>query len=323
MSFVSETKKEMIELISSEECCIKAFLFGVYKGSGYIALRKNPWWIGFGFTDEELLNKCFDILYAFTGTEPTTTGETGFGGRNTYQSFILELDTVQSKKVAELLSIDFQGVSDFDKQIELDNFPSECCRKSLLRGIFLSAGTMSLPTDSKDLSPVKKSGGYYLEMKVYSEQLAIDIVNLLKIFGIASKIRNRRMSFSVYLKDSELISDFLAATGAYNSLFKLQELIVLRSMKNDTNRGLNCNLANINRAIGAAAIQCEAIKRLIDKERLNDLDQELIQTAFARLDYPEFTLAELASHLGDVSKSCINHRLRKLVALSESLENEK
>jgi DNA-binding transcriptional regulator WhiA len=59
MSFISEARKEMIELISSEKCCVKAFLFGVYKGSGYIALRKNQWWLGFRFTDEELLNKCF------------------------------------------------------------------------------------------------------------------------------------------------------------------------------------------------------------------------------------------------------------------------
>jgi cell division protein WhiA len=323
MSFISEARKEMIELISSEKCCVKAFLFGVYKGSGYIALRKNQWWLGFRFTDEELLNKCFDLIHSITDIEPTITGETGFGGRNTFQSFILELDCLQSKIIAELLSIDFQGVSDIDKQIEIDNFQSECCRKALLKGLFLSAGTMSLPTDSKDISPDKKSGGYYLEIKVYSEQLAMDIACLLKSFGIPSKIRNRRMSFSVYLKDSELISDFLAATGAYNSLFKLQELIVLRSMKNDTNRGLNCNLANINRSIGAAATQSKAIKLIIEKKGLDSLDQELRQTALARLDYPEFTLAELASHLGNVSKSCINHRLRKLIALSESLITEK
>lgn len=221
-----------------------------------------------------------------------------------------------SKIILEKLGFSGLEPPKFEEGLPAELFTKECCKKSLIKGLFLSTGTLSTPK-TKEVDKTKSSNGYYLEMKVYSEKLAQDISNLLLSFGINSKIRKRNISYSVYIKDAEMISDFLAATSASNTLFQLQDLILFREASNNSNRGRNCNLANINKVVGASVKQIKAIENILDNIGLDEIDENLRELAIARLEYPELSLSELGVHLGNVSKSCISHRMRKLISLSE------
>lgn len=316
MNIISQARKEVMASFSNEKCCIEAFLYGIYKGAGYVALRDHLCWIGFRFTDEELLNFCSEIIIKITDSEPTLTSETRYGGKTPYKSFNIDLEPEASIKLTKLLDIDYTSL---DSQINFRNFQNECCKKALLKGLFLSTGTLSVPKE-RGYSKERNNNGYYLEMKVFSEQLAEDISSLMLTFGIDSKIRNRKLYFSVYIKDAEKISDFLAAINAVNTLFKLQDLILFRSLSNDSNRGRNCNMANINKVVDAAAKQLDAINFLKKHDVFENLDIQLKETAQARTEHPELSLAELADLLGNVSKSGINHRMRKILCMAEDLK---
>lgn len=316
MNIIEKARVEILSSLSNESCCMEAFLYGVIRGIGFINIRFNQWGIGLESSDEQLINKCTSIISSITNTPTSSVVKELTFAKKTQKVFEVLLEESTSQTILEKLG--FSGIEPpkFEEGIPVDIFTKECCKKSLIKGLFLSTGTLSTPKGDL-LNSSKSSNGYYLEMKVYSDLLAQDISNLLLSFGIKSKIRKRNISYSVYLKDAEMISDFLAATGAINTLFQLQDLILLRDASNNSNRGRNCNLANINKVIGASVKQIKAIESILDNIGLDQIDEDLRELAIARLEYPELSLSELGLHLGNVSKSCISHRMRKLILLAE------
>ena len=135
------------------------------------------------------------------------------------------------------------------------------------------------------------------------------------------KMRRRGEVFSVYIKDAEKISDLCAFLGAMRAVLEIQNTIVMRSIRNDENRKNNCTSANIDKTIEASLKQQSAIELLKSSGVLFTLDKALQDTANARLAYPELSLTELSSKIeGNPSKSCLNHRMRKLLSLAEEME---
>lgn len=316
MSIIEKARAEILSSLSNEFCCIEAFLYGVIRGIGFINIRFNQWGIGLESSDEQLINKCTSIISSLS-LQPISSvvKEITFAKKN-QKVFEVLMEEQTSKIILEKLGFSGLEPPKFEEGLPAELFTKECCKKSLIKGVFLSTGTLSTPK-TKEVDKTKSSNGYYLEMKVYSEKLAQDISNLLLSFGINSKIRKRNISYSVYIKDAEMISDFLAATSASNTLFQLQDLILFREASNNSNRGRNCNLANINKVVGASVKQIKAIENILDNIGLDEIDENLRELAIARLEYPELSLSELGVHLGNVSKSCISHRMRKLISLSE------
>lgn len=161
---------------------------------------------------------------------------------------------------------------------------------------------------------------YHLEFVVNSLELAEELKELINSYGLTSKVIARKNSHIVYLKEGEQIVDILSIIGAYNSLFEFENVRIVKDMRNNVNRLVNCETANLSKTVNAAVRQVESIK-LIEKEiGLKRLSKPLRDIAELRLEYPDESLKELGEMLDPpVGKSGVNHRLRKIEKIADEL----
>lgn len=225
--------------------------------------------------------------------------------------------TLQGEKAREFLTksqiILFSG----DKLLELIDVVPEFAKleensKDYLIGVFLSAGSVFVPSG-------EQSKIYQLEFTFASHGFAKSFVEFLFSIGFNSKCTVRGESAVVYIKESEEISDMLAYMGAVEAMLEVQNVKVYRSVRNNQNRISNCEVGNIGKTVEAAQKQINAILKLQQSGKFELLDNKLKEVGLARLNSPEEKLETLALSLG-ISKSCINHRLRKIVSISEDKE---
>ena len=187
-----------------------------------------------------------------------------------------------------------------------------CCRRAFIRGAFLAAGSMSDP---------KKS--YHFEIVCASEQLSLKLQEVICGFDMDAKTVQRKKSYVVYLKEGSQIVDILNIMEAHVALMELENVRILKEMRNSVNRKVNCETANINKTVSAAVKQVEDITYLRDTIGFEKLSEGLEEIALARLAYPEATLKELGELLSPpVAKSGVNHRLRKLSEMAEKVRQE-
>ena len=187
-----------------------------------------------------------------------------------------------------------------------------CCKRAYLRGMFLSTGTLTDP--NKD---------YHFEISCSDETLAGELQAIISEFDVEARIVKRREKYVVYVKDSEMISELLSLLGAQVAMMELENVKILKGVRNQVNRQVNCDAANINKALVAARKQLEDIAFIREKKGFKGLSKELKETALLREKYPEATLAELVMYNGEtVGKSGINHRLKKLSDIAEGLREE-
>lgn len=180
--------------------------------------------------------------------------------------------------------------------------------KALARGVFLGSGSVNNPENK-----------YHLEVVLSNNKNASSIKKMLEKMQINFKALERKNGYSLYMKDGEEISKFLAFIGANNSVLKFEEIRVLREMKNNVNRKVNCETANLNKTINAAVKQIEAIKKLKERGKLESLNPNLKEIAGLRVENPDATLTELGQMLQNpIGKSGVNHRLNQLIELSKN-----
>jgi hypothetical protein len=188
---------------------------------------------------------------------------------------------------------------------------SICCKRAYLRGAFIGTGSMSNPQK-----------GYHLEFVCIDEKQAGELVDTLQVFDIKAKIVQRKKYHVVYIKESEEIVELLNVMGAHVSLMNLENLRILKDMRNSINRRVNCEAANITKTVNAATKQIEDIEYIKLHYGFENLSENLREIASLRLEYPEATLKELGEKL-NVGKSGVNHRLRKLSELADKLRQER
>ncbi len=187
-----------------------------------------------------------------------------------------------------------------------------CCRRAFIRGAFLAAGSMSNPSKS-----------YHFEIVCAAEVMAEQIQMLICSFAMDAKIVRRKKSYVVYLKEGSQIVDILNVMEAHVSLMELENVRILKEMRNTVNRKVNCETANINKTVSAAVRQMEDITYLRDTIGFEKLPDGLQEVAQARLTHPDASLKELGEILSPpVGKSGVNHRLRKLGELAEKVKQE-
>lgn len=185
----------------------------------------------------------------------------------------------------------------------------ECCRRSVLRAAFLCAGSVSNPKRS-----------YHFEITIPREELAGQLVRLIKGFSIEAKMIRRKDLWVVYVKEGSGIADLLGLMGARVTMLEFENERVVREVRGVVNRRVNCETANIEKTATAAARQIEDIRLIAEQIGFGKLTNALDEIAEVRLQYPEATLKELGEKLDPpVGKSGVNHRLRKLHELAESL----
>ena len=179
----------------------------------------------------------------------------------------------------------------------------ECCKRAFIRGAFLAAGSVS--------DPVKT---YHFEIVCLSEAKAKQLQMIMETFNINARVIKRRKYFVVYVKDSSQVVDLLNIMGAYNALMDMED------MRNNVNRKVNCETANINKTVSAAVKQIEDIRFIQMSSAFDELPESLQEMAELRVRYPEATLAELGQLLDTpVGKSGVNHRLKKISLFADEL----
>ena len=180
-----------------------------------------------------------------------------------------------------------------------------CCRSALLRGAFLAGGSVTDPRK-----------GYHLELATSHHSVSREVLALMRELDQEPKSAQRKGNAVIYFKQSEKIEDFLTCIGAPLAAMEVMNAKLERDLRGKVNRRVNCDAANLDKAVEAAMSQVEAIRRLEGSGTLVTLPDKLREAAALRLAHPEDTLAQLAQRCDPpITKSALNHRLRKLVEL--------
>lgn len=288
MSFSKEVKEELAGHISSAGHCRMAELAAMMSFSGqYGRDSQGLYTIGFQIENEVVLRKGFTLL------EKTYNIEKNAG--------ITE----------EEMQVFYRNFGNLRGETDARFLKKSCCRRAFLRGAFLCAGSISDPEK-----------GYHLEFVCIEECKARQLRKVIQGFDIEAKIVPRKKYHVVYIKEGAGIVDLLNVMGAHVALMNLENLRILKEMRNSINRRVNCETANITKTVNAAHRQIEDILFLRDHYGLQKLPPALREMAQVRLEYPDAPLKELGEQLEPpVGKSGVNHRLRKLSELAEKVQD--
>ena len=296
MSFSNEVKNELARLESTKTCCDKAELLGLLRMSGAVVIRGMN--VGIHFTTENaaLARKVLQLLknHYQVQTEVLVTRSRRLKKNNRYQVHVLPAPNV-SKALTELKLLSVE--SDTKNPLLSNN----CCKRTFLRGAFLGGGSISRPASD-----------YHLEMVTQNQSFARDIIKIMHNFSLKAKLTDRKNDYIVYLKDGESIANFLNVIGAHAAMMELENMRIVKEMRNNVNRVVNCETANLGKTVKAAFRQVQCIKYLEEHLGLFQLPDNLQQTAKLRLEHPEASLNDLVEYSGGIGKSGINHRLKKL-----------
>ena len=187
-----------------------------------------------------------------------------------------------------------------------------CCKRAYIRGAFIASGSMSDPSKS-----------YHFEIVCNTQDQAEHLKNMINSFDMEAKIVSRKKTYVVYLKEGSQIVDILNVMEAHVALMELENVRIMKEMRNSVNRKVNCETANINKTVSAAVRQIEDIKYIQDTVGFEKLPEGLKDVALTRLAYRDATLKELGELLETpLGKSGVNHRLRKLSEIAEKLREQ-
>lgn len=297
MSFAAQVKAEICREDPLKRCCALAECCGVllycnaFGSSGIRIVTESS---DFAARLPRLFKRAFSVNFDTVKTE-------SHNGKNIFQI------TDPSK-----INIIFQamGISpevNYSLHVNFALLEEECCRASFVRGAFLAGGSVT--------DPEKR---YHLELACSHLKVSRETLSLLLDLGFYPKETMRNGSSILYFKQSDAIEDVLTFLGAPVCAMAVMEAKLEKDMKNKINRIVNCDNANTSKIVEAAQEQISAIKKLQASGAFDTLSEKLKQTAKLRLDNPEANLSELADMMEPpITKSAVNHRLRKLIELSE------
>lgn len=190
--------------------------------------------------------------------------------------------------------------------IDKGSFTCSECRNAFLREVFLRCGSVNAPDKSN-----------HLEMKMPNEMNADEMCIFLREMGLEAKVSKRREKYVVYFKDGDTIFHLLSILGAQKCAFDLVNTQIEKNIRNNVNRVNNCEMANLQKSASATGRQLDAIKELERDERFENLPEKLLYTASLRRDNPDLSLTDLAAiHEPPITKSCVNHRLEKIIKIA-------
>ena len=289
MSFSSKVKEELARHISPARHCQIAELAAIMNFCGqYGRDSEGNYTIGFDTENEEVVRKGFTLL------------------KKTYN--IKDSVSLSEQDMQEV----WQKLGRLDQPVSRLIVKNACCKRAFLRGTFLSVGSMSDPAKS-----------YHLEFACTDESKAKQLQEIMSDFDIDSRIILRKKYYVVYLKEGSGIVDLLNVCGAPVSLMDMENLRILKEMRNSVNRRVNCETANIAKTVNAAARQVDDIEYLKAHYDFKNLPHSLREMAEVRLENPDATLKELGEYFNPpIGKSGVNHRLRKLGELAERVREE-
>lgn len=315
MSFSSKVKQELYEHFGNGRHCGIAELAAFVNICGHIALYKDSFCLKIQTENYLVAKKCFTLLKNTFNINSEIFIKSGGKKRRSkvYVLLLKDSDQVERLLRATGILLTKNGIPTIRNKMYPMVVSSICCRRAYIRGAFISVGSVNNPEKN-----------YHLEFVLPSHELATQLRDLVNTFGLDSKVVERKDHFIVYLKEGEQIVDLLNIMGAHIALMDLENVRIVKEMRNDINRKVNCETANLNKVVLAAVKQLEDITYIRQTIGLDNLPKQLQEVASLRLEYPDISLKELGAYLAEpVGKSGINHRLRKISNLAETLREGK
>ena len=312
MSFSSSVKEELSREITKARHCQLAEIAGIISFAGRVNIEKGCVILSVYTENVVLAKHYFELLRKAFKVKPELIVKNRNSGHRIYQIVVTEDN--DSPKMFEALK---WQVENTDGEIRIEEpvnkllLMKSCCKRAYLRGAFFAAGSITDP-----------GKGYHLEIVSPNEEKAARIISEFEYFGVEVKTVMRKGHVVCYIKEGERISDALNVIGAHTALMELENVRIIKEVRNDVNRRVNCETANINKTVNAAVKQIEDIEYIEAHLGLDSLPVALQETARKRLENPEATLKELAGMLDDnCGKSGLNHRLKKLHSIAEELRS--
>ncbi len=309
MSFAAEVKKELTGLAVQKELA-KAELAALIRMNGSLSLSNHQFVLNVQTENAAIARRLFTLLKEHYGvrSELLVRRKMKLKKNNVYivrlkqetQSILLDLNIMDGMMFQSHISEELKSE---DEKV-----------RAYLRGAFLASGSVNNPETSR----------YHLEISSIYEEHNQDICDLLNQFDLNARTLARRNGYITYLKGAEKIADFLILIGATNSMLKFEDVRIVRDMRNSVNRLVNCETANMNKTIDAASKQIENIRFIESTVGLQSLPEKLQEIAELRMQHPEVSLKELGEMIpsGAISKSGINHRIRKINDFAEELKRK-
>ncbi len=317
MTFSTQTKDELAHIFPHKKCCQLAELSALIRLDGTITISPQHK-VGLNVTTENaaVARKIFRLAKQVYNmdTEVRVLRRMRLRKKNLYcvrfnQQFLpQETNKHEFFKEIGLLGEDGAVLPGIKKSL----VKKQCCKRSYLRGVFLGAGSVNSPESN-----------YHLEIITNSSEFAQALTNLINEFdGLNAKISVRKKWNIVYLKESEQIVFFLNIIGAHQALLNFENIRIVKGMRNQVNRLVNCETANLNKTVNASIKQVENIKLIENTIGIDKLSPRLQEIAILRLNNPDVSLKELGEMMMPaISKSGVNHRMRKIEDLAEELRN--
>lgn len=306
MSFTAEVKDELSRIISEHEACKKAELSALVRIEGHLSGKYRLELVTEIAPVARIAVRLLHEVYHLK-TEITTRRSVL---HKTY-SYLITVPAQLGLKEA-LMDLGIVSESGLEMGIVPRLVKDQCCLVSYLRGAFLGGGFIANP--KRD---------FHFELSCGHESLANGLVALLAQNAILAKVIMRRSAWIVYIKGAEPIVDFLALVGAHKSVLAIEAVRVTKSVRNDENRRVNAEMANQTKSIEASLSQIQNIQLLVDTQGLDSLPKALQEVALLRLAHPDVSLRELGElATPPLSKSAINHRVRRIDELVQNLLKE-
>lgn len=314
MSFSSKTKNELVRVSSLKKSCNIAELSGIIRMSGTIKLKGfQKLNLEIATENAAIARKVFKLLKSNFNihTQIMVKKNRNLKKNNSY------ILSITSEMGASTLLKELAILNEGNNLIINNDIPSDIMeandlKKSYIRGTFLGGGSVSDPEKT-----------YHLEFVTNQEQYSISLSNLINSLGFNSKIVIRKNNYVIYLKESEQISDLLNIMGAHSALLDLENVRIVKQMRNDVNRIVNCETANLSKTVNAAIRQIHNIEYIKNTIGLEALPNTLKEIACMRIEYQDLSLKELGEILDPpIGKSGVNHRLRKIEKIAEDLKGK-
>ncbi len=311
MSFKDMARREILDVLPQNACCKRAFLSAVARVRGSVDISARRVNLSLWLEDNEravalaamfksLYPADFELIRESKRPGVTLRAPSGFS-----KQILLDF---------ELMTGDEGGYSGFTEGVPQDLLRKECCKLAYFKGLTLACGNFYVPEGDR--------GGYHFELQLPSDDLyADDVMEILSDLRINTKLNERGEQKLLYVKDRDEIMDILVKLGLSNCALTLKGIIDDRETANDFNRAAICETANYDKVVTASARQIVAVAKLKTLGLYDTLSDGIKEVAEARVKYPDASMQELADRL-EISKSCLNHRFRKIAELSASYGDE-
>lgn len=317
MSFSSTVKNEICRVEKNNKCCLLSELAAVVAISGTIKLSDGKGLsVRIVTENAAFARRVFSIIKKTYNIYPEVIIRKSTKLKKHLSYILVITPSMGADNILADLKITFGEEGDVGSlkyNVGVHGFLKKaCCRKSYLRGAFLAGGSISDPEKT-----------YHLEITCHSLELAQKIRDLVNSYSLNSKVIKRKGNQVVYVKEGEDIVDFLNIIGAHTSLLELENVRILKGMRNNVNRVVNCETANLEKTVNASLRQIENIRYIKEKVGFGSLPASLKEIAEVRLDNDDANLKELGELLSPpLGKSGVNHRLRKLDKIAENLRTK-